>query len=114
MLDWKFVSIITYIVMYKIIIANSGIATNAITLETFFKLYALALVRHIINRTTIVVRLARITNKYLRPAHHRDDVGTAPGPVRRQGQRHRGQYLPPAAGVLAQKGKAPVKGGAVI
>nr|WP_300407439.1 hypothetical protein [uncultured Ruminococcus sp.] len=65
MLDWKFVSIITYIVMYKIIIANSGIATNAITLETFFKLYALALVRHIINRTTIVLRLARITNKYL-------------------------------------------------
>ena len=65
MLDWKLVSIIIYIVIYKIIIANSGITTNAITLETFFKLYVLALVRHIINKTTIVARFARQTNKYL-------------------------------------------------
>ena len=63
MLDWKLVSIIMYIVIYKIIIANSGITTNAITLETFFKLYVLALVRHIINKTTIVARFARQTNK---------------------------------------------------
>ena len=89
------------------------VSPDMFTLDEGFSVLSMCVVRHQRHHRGLSLRL-RMAYGHVRPAHHRDDVGTAPGPVRRQGQRHRGQYLPPAAGVLAQKGKAPVKGGAVI